>query len=267
MTPAIYNSLFRKFLCNGVHEEPRSLEALRAIHQAKLSPEDLRNAAANMLLYSGLQTDRLWGFKLPEALLLIPQLHDAFPTARYVFMHRHPLAGCLGRSHQTAELDNPIGQMLLPIAYRRQNRSPLQALEDSQPERIAYSIVHQDETALADRQDLLDPRRSLSILFEDMLLDPENETQKLSSWLATRVQASRLTQVVDLRRATTFSTAAKSEQARKANTILHTLYTKLPYDPNWDPTELQKATRSYISRPNNEFSPSNSPLQVLARGY
>src|SRR5262245_44251747 len=41
----------------------------------------------------------LWGWKLPETLLCLPEVFLAFPRARLLHLARHPVSLCLRRSH------------------------------------------------------------------------------------------------------------------------------------------------------------------------
>src|SRR5262245_61572858 len=47
-----------------------------------------------------------WGLKLPEAMLVLPLLIDAFPRAKVVHLIRHPVSSSLRRTHMTSRLDN-----------------------------------------------------------------------------------------------------------------------------------------------------------------
>jgi hypothetical protein len=62
------------------------------------------------------------GLKLPETMLVLPLLIDAFPHARVVHLTRHPVSSSLRRTHMTSRLNNPVGAGCSPAAYRYSNR-------------------------------------------------------------------------------------------------------------------------------------------------
>jgi hypothetical protein len=116
------------FLGNELNISGDSLEMVPAIYQGVVDKyggnpmgaseqiaSRLRVAAAEMLAKR--ESDGPWGFKLPEALLLLPEIQLAFPDAHYIHMMRDPVSTCLRRTHMTARLDNHIGQVTLPLAY------------------------------------------------------------------------------------------------------------------------------------------------------
>ena len=213
----IYKSLFRKY---------RS----RCPRQHGLSVPELRAAAARMLARARPADDRPWGFKVPESLLLLPEMGLAFPDARYVFSFRHPLATCLRRPHQSALLDNPIGRLTLPLAYDHVGRDRGYIRVDSDPERMAITTVHQLETALRERQDRLSPSRCHELRFEDLLLAPEHEVNRLGDWLHTSERGKRTLRAIDLERAGRMSAKFPDPVVSRARQILAPLFGLLHYE-------------------------------------
>lgn len=58
-----------------------------------------------------------WGWKLPEAMLVLPQLTSAWPAAPIIHLVRHPVDTCLRRSHMTSRVNNPIGYATLQQSF------------------------------------------------------------------------------------------------------------------------------------------------------
>jgi hypothetical protein len=89
MVIAVYQGVIEKYKC-------------KAAWQKELVVSQLRLAAVRMLKSMDSAKRALWGFKLPENLLLLPELNQAFPCARYIQMFRNPV-NCPG--HTCARLD------------------------------------------------------------------------------------------------------------------------------------------------------------------
>jgi len=60
----------------------------------------------------------VWGFKVPELMLMLEVLLAAWPQTTIVHLVRHPLDVCLRRTHMTSRINNPIGRATLTAAYR-----------------------------------------------------------------------------------------------------------------------------------------------------
>ncbi len=141
---------------------------------------ELRDAAAAMLDRAG--APAAWGFKLPECLLVLDEILQAFPQARFIHMVRDPLATCLRRTHMTARLDNQIGQAALPAAYRYIGR-PLDAIHTDAPAvHMALTSRHQIEGVLEMLAGLA-PERSLQLRYEDLLTDPAKAIAQAAQWI------------------------------------------------------------------------------------
>jgi hypothetical protein len=77
--------------------------------------------------------------KLPEMMLVLPLLIDAFPHAKVVHLTRHPVSSSLRRTHMTSRLTNAVGAAALPAAYRYSNRDPRQIGSDEPYLHNAYA--------------------------------------------------------------------------------------------------------------------------------
>lgn len=117
-----------------------------------------------------------WGFKLPEAMLVLEPLLKAWPECRVVHLVRHPLDTCLRRTHMTSRITNPVGKALLEQAYRTLGR--LHPPEDDPPHlRNAVSWWYQ----LREMQRVREcySARIIELRFEDLCDHPERITHKL----------------------------------------------------------------------------------------
>lgn len=88
----------------------------------KLPPQsqwqsDLTSRARDVLSVGKLRTAQRWGWKLPETMLVLPEVTDTFCNAKVIHLVRHPLDACLRRTHVTSRLDNPVGKATLQAAY------------------------------------------------------------------------------------------------------------------------------------------------------
>lgn len=127
----------------------------------------------------------IWGYKLPESLLVLDEVAEAFPSARFVHLVRDPLDTCLRRTHMTARYDNQIGQAALLAAYRAQGRKVEDLLCDPPALHMAYTTRHQLEYAL-DWTHRLPAERILQIRFEDLLENAQVELHRLQDWLRAK---------------------------------------------------------------------------------
>jgi hypothetical protein len=188
MVPATYGLVLSRFRYQAAGLLPELVEELRGRAAAELLPED---------------PDRPWGYKLPESLLILEQIDQAFPGARYVHLLRDPLATCLRRTHMTARFDNQVGQASLLAAYRHLGLGVGRLATDSPAMHMAATTLHQLDTALAwTRQ--LPPERLLELRFEDVLADPLAELARLRTWLgcdARGTGAPRIAAAIDRDRA------------------------------------------------------------------
>ena len=111
-------------LGNDINHTEDSVEWVDVIYRlaiAKLSGSPAPDAAdalrANATAVAGHRRGRHWGWKLPETVLLLPEVAAAFERCRIVHVTRHPLDTCLRRTHMTSRPNNRIGQAVLGAAY------------------------------------------------------------------------------------------------------------------------------------------------------
>lgn len=180
----IYQGIFEKYRCETSWQKEQIIPRLQA-------------SAANMI--ADLPCDKKWGFKLPEAVFLLPELHLAFPQARYIHFMRDPLSTCLRRNHMTARLDNHIGRITLAMAYDFMGLTRNQIIIDSAAENMAYTIIHQlclIQTHLSS----LSEDCFITLRFENVLNEPGREVAQLSTWLKTNRAKAQLENMIDVNR-------------------------------------------------------------------
>jgi hypothetical protein len=219
MVPAVYAGLLRALDCRAAWQRDRIVA-------------DLREAAGAMLR-AGWPPGRPWGFKVPEALLLVAEIHAAFPGARFLLMTRHPVSTCLRRAHITAEPDNPIGRVSLSAAYRAGGLAPEAAISDPVEVRSAMVTAHQVGSALSYLRGHAPNAVSLRIRFEDVVARPAETRALVAGWLGVDVVSRQLERAVDAGRAGGRA-AASVETVRRVERLLAPLTRELGYGPSAD---------------------------------
>lgn len=124
----------------------------------------------------------LWGFKLPETVLAIPQLLDVFDNAKIVHLVRHPVTCCARRTHMTSRPDNLVGRTVCHAAYRAAGREAAKLRTDHDFMRNALTWLYQvPPVARLGRQ--LGPDRYLEVRFEDIIGQPDIVARKVRDFL------------------------------------------------------------------------------------
>ena len=161
-------------------------------------------------------------------MFLVPELHQAFPQARYVHQIRDPLATCLRRTHMTARLDNHIGRVTLPLGYRYSGLDVATILGDSPALHMAHSVRQQVETVCRYGVSLL-AGRYWDVRFESLLTDAEGTLRLFAERLAVTPVGQQLRESVDVNRATRSSTIYPPEIVAQVEAILAPLRRELDY--------------------------------------
>jgi hypothetical protein len=214
MVLPIYQGIIEKYHCRANWQKQQIVPRLRA-------------AAANMLLKKR-RTTGLWGFKLPESVLLLPEIRAAFPQAQFLHMVRDPVAVCLRRTHMTARLDNSIGRISLPLAYDFIGRPREMILEDSPAMHMAYTTIHQLKLVGGQLADI-SPDRQMQIRFEDIIETPTDCVERASSWLGLARKKYTLEGVVDPQRIQNPKVIYPPDVAEKVENVLCSLRTDYGY--------------------------------------
>jgi len=124
-----------------------------------------------------------WGLKLPEAMLVLPLLIDAFPQAKVVHLIRHPVSSSLRRTHMTSRLNNPVGAVALPAAYRYSGRDVGLIATDEPYLHNACSWNFQVTRIARYARETLDRGRYLEVRYEDVCAHPSRVVAGLRSFL------------------------------------------------------------------------------------
>ena len=195
------------FLGNRLNESEDSMEWVEAIyeiaakvHTAEYEPSDseeidwqsrLALTANRILQNGGIKQDQLWGFKLPESMLIMPQLLSTFPNARVIHLVRHPITSSLRRTHLTSQTANPVGKAVCEAAYRDAGMEPSNALIDPDWKRNALTWNYQ-VGSVANQLGEMPADRSLQVKFEDLCDDPQEVTNEIKAFLdgGSRISAS-----------------------------------------------------------------------------
>lgn len=146
----------------------------------------------------------LWGWKLPETMLILPEVLDAFPEARFVHLVRNPLDVCLRRTHVTSRWSNPVGRALLDRAAVDLG---LELREGVTPDHIANaaSWEFQLSTVLPQLRSL-DPARNLEVRYEDLLDRPQETVDRIAGFLGVDVVITSLESSINPRRRRSWQT-------------------------------------------------------------
>lgn len=180
-----YRAITEKYVCKADWQKNQTVPRIRA-------------AAARMI--KNLPDDHVWGFKLPESILILSEFIEAFPEATFIHLIRDPETTCLRRTHMTSRIDNHIGRIALPLAYDFLNKDRSQILQDNPAEHMAYTTVHQLEL-VRNIKTKVPKQRFFEIYFEDLIARPQDEMTKLSEWLDIKQKAFRISDLIDINRA------------------------------------------------------------------
>lgn len=184
------------FLGNELNESGDSVEWMELIYEMVVQvggqrnlPDSerlaskLREQGRKILARAGVRPGSPWGFKLPEVMLLLPTVARAFPDLRIVHLVRHPVSSSLRRTHITSRLRNPIGEVVLPAAYRYAGR-PVRALTaDEAYLHNAITWVYQVGRAAEYGRKVLTPSSYLELRFEDVCASPHRSFESFLSFL------------------------------------------------------------------------------------
>src|SRR5262249_682886 len=134
---------------------------------------EIRARAAQILGGAPRPGSGVWGLKLPETMLVLPLLIDAFPQARVIHLTRHPVSSSLRRTHMTSRSDNVVGAVALPAAYRYAHRDVGPIATDAPYLHNAYPWNFQLTPAPQYARGALAAGQYLAIKYEDVCGRPE----------------------------------------------------------------------------------------------
>jgi len=163
--------------------------------------QEIRECAQQILRNAPPSRSGLWGLKLPETMLVLPLLIDAFPQAKVIHLTRHPVSSSLRRTHMTSSLGNEVGAVALPAAYRYASRDAGQLATDPPYLHNAYAWNFQVSRIVRYARNVLGPTRYLEIRYEDLCAEPDYVLALAHSYLGCGDRRTATSIQVDLSRA------------------------------------------------------------------
>jgi hypothetical protein len=187
----------------------------------------LRRRASEILASGRRDPTSLWGWKLPETMLVLPQALRAFPRARVVHLVRHPVTSALRRTHVTSRLDNPVGRVVLPAAYRACGLDPDNIERDDHYIRNAVTWAYQ-VGGLLDALRAMSPTEGwLQFRYEEVCATPAEAQKRLTAFLGTAAPTAGPPEI-DVSRIGDFR--ADDDKAQRIWSICGGLASKLGYE-------------------------------------
>lgn len=117
--------------------------------------------------------EAIWGWKLPETMVILPELFKIFNSAKLVHLVRHPVNSSLRRTHMTSRTDNLVGRAVLKAAYKHVGLEPAEIAHDEAYIHNARSWVFQIDTAMGFARSHLTDLQYLEVRYEDLCLEPK----------------------------------------------------------------------------------------------
>jgi hypothetical protein len=190
----------------------------------------LRHSAEVMLEMLSPEERRLWGFKLPESLFILPELMDAFPMARYAVLIRDPVKTCLRQTHVTSRVEHELGMISLNASYQDAGVDRENISQDHPMLHNAYASRFQLGLLL----DFLGSgglpaSRLFTCRFDQVIVNPNEALRSFSAWLGEPVTGTGLATAINQERASRQLEADESVK-EKVRDILRDVSSRLGYD-------------------------------------
>lgn len=171
-----------------------------------------------------------FGWKLPEFLLVVPLLFDAFPDAGAVLLVRHPATAALRRPHVTTTPAHPLGRVVLRGAYLAAGRDLARIERDPPHVRQALAWAHQVGRAERWLRDEVPPERVLLLRLEDFALSPRATVARLAAHLGLPPPRPGDASLYDDERAGRRPDPAR---VREVDAICGEVAARVGYGPGW----------------------------------
>jgi len=126
---------------------------------------------------------RHWGWKLPETILVIPEIHARFPDMKLVHLVRHPVSISLRGVHLTSRISHRVGRRVVAAAYRRYGRPVERMKTDEIHLHNAYSWKYQVASAMEYGRNELPAGNYIELKFEDLCSRPEAEEARIGEFI------------------------------------------------------------------------------------
>jgi len=143
----------------------------------------LHETAGAILNFAGLDENKNWGWKLPETMLAVPEVFDAFPKAKLIHLVRHPVNSSLRRTHVTSRTDNLVGHSILTAAYKSLNWQKARINSDPDYLKNAATWLYQVGEVVSYARKNLNASNYLEIQFEDLCTYPINTFFSIAHFL------------------------------------------------------------------------------------
>jgi hypothetical protein len=201
------------FLGNDINVSGDSLEWVGTIYKlaldrtrgrgsqpSKHGSRGLQDTAAQVLSDGDWSGEQPWGWKLPETILVLPDILEAFPGAKFIHLVRHPIDSALRRTHMTSRLNNRVGKAVLEAAYEAIGWDRDRVRTDPDYLRNAVTWRYQVENAMKFGRDGPGAGQYLEIRFEDLCEDPGRSGQAIADFLGIPFAKNGVSIDVDRRR-------------------------------------------------------------------
>lgn len=141
---------------------------------------ELRARATSILVHGSWQPGMPWGWKLPESMLVVPELADGLPGSKFIHLVRDPLDTCLRRTHMTSRADNPVGRTTLATAYAALGwqRDPA-----ADPDHIRNAASWWLQVSAMQRHASTPGIRCLELRYEDLCTQPQHTADRIAAYL------------------------------------------------------------------------------------
>jgi hypothetical protein len=143
----------------------------------------LQATATEILSAQKWDGQQLWGWKLPETMLILPEVFDAFNQGVFIHIIRHPIDCALRRSHMTSRINNPLGNAVLNAAYDSLGWERNKIASDPTYIHNAASWHYQVSRASIFGREELGPTHYLEVRYEDICSDPLGVQDLLAKFL------------------------------------------------------------------------------------
>jgi len=146
----------------------------------------LRETAADMLFSGDWDGEQAWGWKLPESMVCLPEIYDAFDQFKLIHLVRHPVDISLRRTHTTSRTSNLMGKTVLQAAYKHLGWNIRKADTDPDYIRNMASWYFQVGCVVNFGREVLGPQHYLEVRYEDICNNPSEVSNSLAGFLGVR---------------------------------------------------------------------------------
>lgn len=143
----------------------------------------LRETAADTLDNGNWDGHQPWGWKLPETMMCLPEIFDAFGQCKLIHIIRHPVDTSLRRTHMTSRSNNVMGKTVLNAAYAQLGWDQKNMHSDPDYIRNAASWNYQVGNVALFGREVLGPQNYLEVRYEDICDNPARVSSSLAEFL------------------------------------------------------------------------------------